>query len=190
MASEDNKTMQEDQPDQHQANGGNNSSDNKQDDNKAKEDKAKEDKAKENDPKEKRKKKIAFIIFGVVLLLGLIGGLLYWLHSRNLEDTDDAQIDGNLAPVGSRIAGTVTAVHVDNNAIVKAGDLLVEMDPRDNQASVEQAEAQLEQAQTQVASQQPNIPIQRVQNITQIQTSSESVAGAQAAVAGAAPGSR
>ena len=75
-----------------------------------------------------------------------------WNYIESYESTDDAQIDGHIDPLSSRIDGTVVAVHVENNDRVKAGELLVEIDPRDYEVAVAQAKARLELAVAQVAS--------------------------------------
>ena len=75
-----------------------------------------------------------------------------WDYLQSYESTDDAQIDGHIDPLSSRIDGTVVQVHVENNDRVKAGELLVEIDPRDYEVAVAQAKARLELAVAQVAS--------------------------------------
>ncbi len=128
----------------------------------------------------------AFAIFFVVLALLAVGGILYWLHARQFEETDDAQIDAHLNPVTARIDGTITHVYTDNNQSVKAGDLLVELDPRDMQVSLDQAQAQLMQAKSMVLEQEPNIGITQVQSSTSISTAEADVATARAKEAAAA----
>ena len=75
-----------------------------------------------------------------------------WNYLQSFESTDDAQIDGHIDPLSSRINGTVIRVHAENNDRVKAGELLVEIDPRDYEVAVAQARARLELAVAQVAS--------------------------------------
>ena len=70
------------------------------------------------------------IIFVVVVVLVLVA-LGFWWHSTYYEDTDDAQINGHLIQISSRIAGQVIKVDVDENQVVKAGDAIAELDPRD-----------------------------------------------------------
>jgi len=142
-------------------------------------------KARERSPEEKRKRKRALVIFAVVLGIAAIGGLLYWLHARQFEDTDDAQIDGNLSPIGTRIDGTVVEVYVQNNQTVNIGDPMVDLDPRDNQVKLDQVKAQLTQAHSQLLGERPNVPITEVQNSTNILSAKADVASAQAAVAAA-----
>jgi membrane fusion protein (multidrug efflux system) len=140
---------------------------------------------KEQTPEEKAKRKRALLIFAAVLLVGIVGGVLYWLHARNYENTDDAQVDGNLSPIGTRIDGTVIKVYVENNQFVHKGDPLVDLDPEDNQVALDQAEANLQQARSQLNAQAPNVPITQVQNNSSIASAQTNVAGAIAAVAAA-----
>ncbi|MBV9613049.1 MAG: HlyD family secretion protein [Acidobacteriaceae bacterium] len=136
-------------------------------------------------PPPARGRRKAFMIFFMVLLVIAAGGLLYWLHARQFESTDDAQVDAHLNPVTARIDGTITRVYVENNQIVQAGQLLVELDPRDYQVALDQSLAQLAQARSMVVAQQPNVPITQVENATNISTAQADVANAQAAVAAA-----
>lgn len=125
----------------------------------------------------------AFAIFFAVLALAGIGGTLYWMHIRQFEDTDDAQVDGHLNTISPRVEGTIIKVYVDDNQVVKAGDPLVDLDPRDYQVAVDQAQAQVAQAHSMVSAQEPNIPITLVQNSTNISGSEADLANAQAALA-------
>jgi membrane fusion protein (multidrug efflux system) len=136
-------------------------------------------------PPAKRGRARAFAIFFVVLALVAIGATFYWLHTRQFETTDDAEVDGHLNSIGSRIAGTVTRVYVEDNQIVKVNDPLVDLDPRDYQVALDQADAQLAQARSMVFAQQPNVPITQVQNSTNISGSEADLANAQAALAAA-----
>ena len=72
--------------------------------------------------------------------LGIVGW--YVVHA-GLEDTDDAQVDADVVSVPARIQGLVLKVGFEENQRVKAGDVLVEIDPAQAQARLDQAEAQL-----------------------------------------------
>src|ERR1041384_87855 len=86
----------------------------------------------------------AFLIAAVILLLiGIAIGINYWLYARSHETTDDAFIDAHVTPVSPKVSGYVAKVHVKANQQVKKGDLLVEIDPRDYQARLDQANAAL-----------------------------------------------
>jgi membrane fusion protein (multidrug efflux system) len=90
----------------------------------------------------------------VAPLLLAIGALapFAWNYLQSYESTDDAQIDGHIDPLSSRIDGTVIAVHAEDDDRVIKGELLVEIDPRDYEVAVEQAKARVELALAQVAS--------------------------------------
>jgi membrane fusion protein (multidrug efflux system) len=92
---------------------------------------------------------------GAVLLVSLIGLFLYY---RNRESTDDAQVDGHITQISSKVYGKVGEVLVDDNQAVKAGQVLVKLDPRDLQAAVDQAKAQLALAETEAQSAGVDVP--------------------------------
>jgi membrane fusion protein (multidrug efflux system) len=121
-----------------------------------------------------------------VLLIGIVlatVGFFYWRYTQTYESTDDAQVDGHLNSISPRIAGTITAVYFDENQFVKAGDLLAEIDPRDFQVTLSQAQAELAQKQAEVEVTNPNVPIVSQSSQTNIETSRADVATADAAVA-------
>ena len=123
-----------------------------------------------------------FIVIAVIVLLVLAGTFFYW-RSTFTEDTDDAQVDGNLYQVSSRIVGHVVKVYVSDNQRVHAGDLLAEVDPTDYQVAVDQAEADLASAQAQYVQASTNVPITNTNVNTNVTTSGYDVQGSQAQVA-------
>ena len=82
----------------------------------------------------------AFTIFFLVLLIAAGVGIYYWLQSRDFETTDDAEVEAHLSSVSSRVDGAITGVYVDDNQIVKAGEALVDLDPRDFQVTLDQVD--------------------------------------------------
>jgi membrane fusion protein (multidrug efflux system) len=93
------------------------------------------------------------VLFVVLLMLAFAAvSPFVWNYLESYESTDDAQIDGHIDPLSSRINGTVIRVYAENNDRVKAGELLVEFDPRDYEVAVAQERARLELAVAQVAS--------------------------------------
>jgi membrane fusion protein, multidrug efflux system len=126
------------------------------------------------------------IPIGIILLIAVAIGTFFLLRYFNsYETTDDAQIDGHLDPLGARIAGTIVAVHVENDQMVQAGEVVVELDPRDYQTALEQAQASYAQALRQTTAENPNIPITQTTTQTTVSTSESDVASAQAGVAAA-----
>ncbi|HVZ83513.1 MAG TPA: HlyD family secretion protein [Terracidiphilus sp.] len=118
----------------------------------------------------------------VVLVVLVLAGLGLWWRSTYSEDTDDAQVNGHLIQISSRIAGQVVKVDVDENQYVKAGDPIAELDPRDFQVAVENAEAALASAQAAAAAAQVNVPITTVNTGANLTSANADVTGAHAAV--------
>ena len=127
----------------------------------------------------------AFLIFFIILGVIAIGGLLFWLHARQFETTDDAQVGAHLNAISARVDGTIVRVYVEDNQTVKPGDPLVDLDPRDYQVALDQALAQLAEARSMVSAQQPNVPLTKVENAGSISSGEAEVASAQAALAAA-----
>jgi membrane fusion protein, multidrug efflux system len=99
----------------------------------------------------------AIVIGALVFLTLVVGGVLYWLHARQFVSTDDAYTTGHVHQISARISGTVVEVNVDDNQLVEAGAVLVRLDPRDYEVSLERAKAGLAQAQADVGNQQAKI---------------------------------
>jgi membrane fusion protein (multidrug efflux system) len=134
------------------------------------------------------KRRRALVGVGLFILVLAVAGVAYLIHSAAHESTDDAFIEGHVVTISPRVGGTVLAVHVTDNQPVRAGDLLVEIDPRDYQARLDQARAALLAAQTRRQGARVNI------GLTQASTSAtldQATAGVQSAQAQAqAAGSR
>ncbi|HEY3800028.1 MAG TPA: HlyD family secretion protein [Caulobacteraceae bacterium] len=94
---------------------------------------------------------IVGVVAGVVVLL--IVGTLWWLQARRWQATDDAYIDGHVVHVAPQVSGTVVRLYVTDNAVVRAGQPLVDIDAADPRARLQQANAQIAQAQAQIGQQ-------------------------------------
>jgi len=121
------------------------------------------------------------IIVAVVATLALVA-LGIWWHSTYSEDTDDAQVNGHLIQVSSRIGGQVAKVYVDENQVVKAGDVIAELDPADYQVSVENAAAALASAQANAAAADVNVPITTINTGSNLSSADANLSGSHAAV--------
>ncbi len=128
-------------------------------------DQKKNEQDQQDNPRQKSRRR--FVIIGVVAILVIAALLFYW-HSTFYEDTDDAQVAGHLIQVSSRISGNVIRVDVQENQQVKAGDVIVELDPRDYQTAVQQDEANLEAAEANLESSRVNIPVTNINSGTGI----------------------
>ena len=124
-------------------------------------------------PKTKR-----FLFAGGLVVLAVAVGL--FLYYRNRESTDDAQVDGHITQISCKVYGRVAEVLVNDNQQVKAGQILVKLDPRDYQAALDQAKAQLALAESDARAAGVDVP--RTQLNVQSGTSSADaqLAGAQA----------
>jgi membrane fusion protein, multidrug efflux system len=125
-----------------------------------------------------RKHPIAMIVCLGLIVAGLIAGTAWYLHARHYETTDDAFIDSRPVLVSPQITGNIVEVHVTDNQIVKTGDLLAKIDPRDFQAAVDQAAAQIRQAEASVKNLEAQINAQK----SQIEQAEQQVAQAEAAL--------
>jgi membrane fusion protein (multidrug efflux system) len=93
------------------------------------------------------KRPVPMIILGSLLLAAIAVGLLYYLHVRDWETTDDAFIQGDVTQVSPRVAGHVQSVYITDNQDVHLGDKLVQLDPADLQAKGDEAQAAVVAAQ-------------------------------------------
>ena len=125
-----------------------------------KEDNDKDDKT--EDGQKKPKSKLPIIILIIVAILALIGGLIYWLMTRNQESTDDAYTEGNAVSIAPKVSGYVVENRVNDNIFVHAGDVLLKIDPRDYIVARDQAQANLDAALAQQATAEVDLTTTRV----------------------------
>jgi membrane fusion protein, multidrug efflux system len=126
-------------------------------------------------PSRRRGILIVAVIVVVLIALGV------WWHSTYSEDTDDAQVNGHLIQVSARISGQVLKVDVEENQVVKAGDSIAELDPRDYEVAVENAEAALASAQANAAAANVNVPIVTINTGSNLRSADADVSGTHAA---------
>ena len=108
-----------------------------------------------------------------------------WRYLNTYETTDDAQIDGHINAISGRITGNVIEVLAEDEQVVKAGDVLVRIDPRDYEVAVAKAEADLHDAEAALESSRIDIPITNTNTASQLKTATSSRADAVAFVVGA-----
>jgi membrane fusion protein (multidrug efflux system) len=119
-----------------------------------------------------------WLIAAVVILL-LIGGFFIWQYYSVRESTDDAQIDGHINPISPRVTGTVVNVLHDDNEVVQAGTLLVQLDPRDYQVAVDRARADLANAQANSTAANVGVPLTQTTSSSQLVAADAGFKGAQ-----------
>jgi membrane fusion protein, multidrug efflux system len=151
-------------------------------------DKAGEQDREKADEEVREKRRPLIMTIGVVIVLLLVaGGLYYWLTTRNLESTDDAYTDGRAITIASQVSGVVLSLDVTDNQFVKKDQLLIHIDPRQYINDRDQAEGALATAKAQYAGQQlgaeiarKNFPAQLEQAQAQLATANANLAKAQA----------
>ncbi|HEY2169318.1 MAG TPA: HlyD family secretion protein [Candidatus Angelobacter sp.] len=119
-----------------------------------------------------------WIIAALVILL-LVGGFFIWRYYAVRESTDDAQIDGHINPISPRVTGTVLNVLHDDNEVVQAGTLLVELDPKDYLVAVDRARADLANAQANAVAANVGVPLTQTTSSSQLLAADAGVKGAQ-----------
>jgi membrane fusion protein, multidrug efflux system len=127
----------------------------------------------------------ARIILIVAVVILAVAAVFAYRYFSSYEDTDDAQVDGHLMPISARVSGYVTNVYVDDNQFVKAGDVLVQIDPKDYQVALDQAQADLADAQAQAQAQNINVPITTQTTSSQVSSAEANVEDAQAGITAA-----
>ena len=121
---------------------------------------------------------VATIVCLGLVLIAIAAGIVWYLHARHYESSDDAFIDTRPVLVSPQVTGTITAVAVTDNQVVKRGDLLAKIDPRDYQAAVDQAAAQIRQGEATLQNLDAQISAQQAQ----IDQAEKQVTEAQAAL--------
>jgi membrane fusion protein, multidrug efflux system len=91
-----------------------------------------------------RRHPYAVAALAIAALAVLAGVIIWWLHARHYESTDDAFVDARNVTISSQVTGAIINVPVTDNQLVDAGGLLVEIDPRHYQSAVAQAQAQVD----------------------------------------------
>lgn len=132
----------------------------------------------------RRKRTIRIVVLAIIVLALIVAIPIYAYYSVR-ESTDDAQVDGHLVPISPRISGTIISVLVNDNQPVRAGDVLVRLDPADYQVALDQAQAQLVSSEATTSESQENVPITTINTTSQVSTSATQVQQAQAGVASA-----
>ena len=90
------------------------------------------------------KRRRALLALLILVLVATAAWLAYYLLvARWHQDTDDAYVQGNIVSVTAQTPGTVVSINADDGMRVKAGQVLVQLDPNDAQVALAQAEANL-----------------------------------------------
>jgi membrane fusion protein (multidrug efflux system) len=131
-----------------------------------------------------QKRRRRFLIIGAVLAV-IVAGVFLWRYLSSYESTDDAQADVHLYPVSARVSGYVIAVNVDDNQWVQKGTVLVEIDPKDYEVAVAQAQANLASTEATAKSLNVTVPITSVNTSSQLKSTASDILNANAGIVAA-----
>jgi membrane fusion protein, multidrug efflux system len=126
-----------------------------------------------------------FRIAALIVIPAVIGGAIWYWIAGGRESTDDAQVDAHVTPIAARVGGTILRVPVADNQQINAGDVLVEIDPRDYRVALEKARAELADAEANALAAQSNVPITSTATTSNVATARGGVEQAQGGVSGA-----
>jgi membrane fusion protein (multidrug efflux system) len=133
-------------------------------------------------PRYSRSHKRRNLVILIVVVVVLVGGLFLWRYLSSYESTDDAQADVHLYPVSARISGYVIRVNVGDNQWVQQGTVLVEIDPKDYEVAVAQAQANLANAEATAQSLNITVPITSVNTTSQLKFTASDIENTQAGI--------
>jgi membrane fusion protein, multidrug efflux system len=120
------------------------------------------------------------IVAGIAVVL--VAGVFLWRYLSSYESTDDAQADVHLSPVSARVSGYVIRVNVEDNQWVEKGTVLVEIDPKDYEVALAQAQANLANAEATAQSLNITVPITSVNSTSQLRFTASGIEDANAGV--------
>jgi membrane fusion protein (multidrug efflux system) len=130
----------------------------------------------------KRRRNIALLVIVVVALFAVV---FLWRYLSSYESTDDAQADVHLYPVSARVSGYVLRVNVNDNQWVEKGAVLVEIDPRDYEVALAQAQANVTSAEATAQALNITIPITSVSTSSQLKFAASGMEDATAGIVAA-----
>ena len=113
-------------------------------------------------PRGKRRTILMRTVLFVILAAALSFGYVFWRQLSQVESTDDAQIDGSIYSISARIPGHVVSVAVEDEQVVKAGDVLAQLDRKDLEVALTKAQADLADAMASLQSSRTDVPIASV----------------------------
>ena len=133
----------------------------------------------------RRKRSRRILLFAVIGLIVIAGGILLYRYFASYESTDDAEIDGYIYPVSTRVTGYVVRVTVDNNQFVQAGTVLAQLDPKDYDVAVVNAKATWANVRAASEAARINVPLTSVNTSSQLSSAQSDVENVQSGLAAA-----
>ena len=122
------------------------------------------------------------LVISAIAVVVVVASVFLWRYLSSYESTDDAQADVHLYPVSARISGYVIKVNVDDNQWVEKGTVLVEIDPKDYEVAVAQAQANLANAEATAQSLNITVPITSISTSSQLKSTASDIENTKAGV--------
>jgi membrane fusion protein (multidrug efflux system) len=135
--------------------------------------------------KKRRPPVLMLVIVAILVIAALIWGIRYLAYASTHQTTDDARVDADTVTVTSKIQEGVAQILVDTNQPVHKGQVIIRLDNRDEQASLQQARAALEAQRAQARAAQENVALTRTQVAAQATQGAGGVVAARSQVASA-----
>ena len=126
-------------------------------------------------PPAAKRRALPLWVIVLALVIIVVAGISVWNYYSKYENTDDAQVDGHINPISSRVGGYVLKVNINDNQYVEAGAILAEIDPKDYQVAVDKAKADLESAEATAMAAGHNVPITSVNTASQLDSANADV---------------
>jgi membrane fusion protein, multidrug efflux system len=136
-----------------------------------------------SEPKKSSRSGFGWLIFACVVVVVAAAAWGWVAYHRDRQDTDDAQVDGHIIPVASKIYGNIVELLIKDNEHVKAGQVLARIDPRDYQARVDQAKGALILAESRLPASNISVPLTRETTQSATSSSEAQLAAAEAELA-------
>ncbi|MBP7778906.1 MAG: HlyD family secretion protein [Acidobacteria bacterium] len=121
-----------------------------------------------------------WFVLAVIVIVAIVGGIV--LAGRGHEATDDAQAEGRITQISTRVGGPVASLQVVDNQYVEAGTLLAQIDPREYEIAVARATAELSDARASAQAVSASVPIAAASTSSDVRTASSSVDESQAGI--------
>ena len=106
-------------------------------------------------------RRLVLVLAGTAACVAIIWGAIIWYRGSTRVTTDDAYVEGTIAPVSAKVTGHVVELKIGDNQAVKRGELLLRVDPRDFDARVAQARAAVAVADANVKAARSEVPLAR-----------------------------
>jgi membrane fusion protein, multidrug efflux system len=136
--------------------------------------------AKETRIPRKSRKLGRIVVAALVVVVLAVSGFFLWRYLNTYETTDDAEVDGHIDAISARISGNIVGVLAEDEQYVHAGDVLVQIDPRDYQVALAKAEADLADAEAALETSRIDIPITTTNTSSQLKNATSGRADATA----------